>query len=127
MILTLDQYRSGLLAQADSGGYDPGGYVVWEFEGTYYLSDFSHCSCYDTFTSLCGGGIGDYYEKGTPSFMWSGTKEELIAMAIKESDPAIPERKSDPEDYQYKYLMDVFKQIREHFKCQQDPVSTNAT
>jgi len=101
--MTGTQYENSVIAQDDSGGYDPGGYVAGIFNGVAFLSRFDHCSCYGTWTALQG--------KNGICLDWVGKPSELIEMAERIADPAIPERAADPQDYDYRYLVDVYKQI----------------
>ena len=105
------EWESSVIAQASSGGYDPSGWIAWVHDGRAYLSTYGHCSCYGTFTALCGGGISDYLEIGEPGFVWSGTPNQMVKLAKKKADPHRPDREADKEDYCYQYLMDVFDTI----------------
>lgn len=94
-----------VIAQADSGGYDPSGYVCYKFNDDYYISNFSHCSCYGTW-DVISPGDGDKY-----------TEAALINMAQKQLDPSWKEREIMKEDYDYQYLVDVYGQILDHFNA----------
>ena len=91
---------------------DESGWVACVFpDGKAAIGQYSHCSCYGTFDDLCGGSIGDWMENGTPSFTWSGTVAELVAMAERTADPAMPERAADPSDYDYDHLVECYRQV----------------
>lgn len=112
-ITNRDEYASSVIAQADSGGYDPSGYVAVVKDGQAALSSFGHCSCYGTWEALCGGGISDYFQEGQPDWDWTGTVDELVAMAREGLDPDLPQRKIGASDYNSGYLTDVYRQILE--------------
>lgn len=85
--------------------------------------EYGHCSCYDTWTALNGGGISDYYDSGDEnppdrefSTRWSGTKAQLLKLIKKKTDPEYEDRIASPEDYDYDHLMKVYDQIEKYFE-----------
>lgn len=117
-ITTYNKYTASIIAQSDSGGYDPSGYVAVVDGEDAALSSFSHCSCFGTWESLTGGGISSSHYSGEyePNWDWVGTVDELVHMAKNELDPSFPERKIDSSDYHSSYLMNVYQQILEWAK-----------
>src|SRR4051812_9651646 len=113
MINSNEEFRECTIAQADSGGYDPSGYVVVVKEDWAGLAKFSHCSCYGTWTSITGGNYN--CSGGEASWSWVGTPSELLQMAIQGADPGMSGRESDPKDYDHGYLADVYSQVKKHF------------
>jgi hypothetical protein len=110
------EWMSFIIAQADSGGYDPSGYVVWEINGIYYFGNYSHCSCYDTFGDLCA--TGDYSRESTvgePGYIWCGFKDALIDLAKRRADPHLPHLASNKKDHDYSILRDLYKQVLKYF------------
>lgn len=106
-----DQFQKCIIAQADSGGYDPMGWLAVVLGNDAALASFSHCSCYGTWESLCGGGVSDYFEQGDPSWDWEGTIGELVDMARRRADPAMPDRTIDERDYDGGYLDQVYTEV----------------
>lgn len=47
-----DQWYDCIIAQDDDFDYSESGWVAFHYEGGYYLAQYSHCSCYDTFEAL---------------------------------------------------------------------------
>ncbi len=95
--MTGKEFRDSLIAQDDSGGYDQSGWVACVVRRPGFtfavLSSFGHCSCYDTWSSLSGGGISDYFpddQETNPSFEWIGSVEELLEMARTKQEPGAP-------------------------------------
>ena len=99
--------------------YSDSGWICWHVGSTFYLAQFSHCSCYGTWESLAGEkGEGywdendDFIQQGRPEAAWAGTYNELLLMASKGIDPCLPDRTADPEDYDYAQLIDCYRQIQ---------------
>lgn len=112
MHITNDAFRAAVIAQDDDKDYDEFGWVACVFpNGQAAIGQYGHCSCYGTFEALCAGGIGDYFEAGNAVFTWVGTVSELVAMARRKADPAIPHRESIPEDYDHDHLIAVYEQV----------------
>jgi len=109
---TKDEFEEFTIAQADDEDYQESGYVAAVRDGVAYLSSYSHCSCYGTFDALCGGGISDWFdEEGDPQWDWTGSVDELVAMAKRCADPSMPEREATSGDCDYDHLQDVYNQI----------------
>ena len=102
---SLKQGGRNVIAQSDDEDYSECGWVCYEHDGTMHLANYSHCSCYGTWTVIDDGG--------GPS--WSGTREELIALVRGNRDPDMPERRSTPGDSDYKHLQAVYAELRKHF------------
>jgi hypothetical protein len=112
--ITEKLFRESTIAQKDDEYYSESGYVAFILpDGRAALASYSHCSCYGTFESLCDGGISDYFEEGDVSPQWIGAVNELVAMAERCADPAIPTRTAIEADYDYEKLKDVYRQIIE--------------
>ena len=105
------EFDAAVIAQDDDNDYSESGWVAWVVGDAAYLGSYSHCSCYGTFDALCGAGVGDYIDEGTPRAEWTGTVEELVAMAVRKADPNMPERTSDTKDCDYDHLMNVYGQV----------------
>jgi hypothetical protein len=104
-IRTNDEFRNAIIAQDDSGGYDPGGYVVVSDGKRYAIARFGHCSCYGTWTALS--------DKSGVIWDWEGSLRELLKLARNKMDPhcSIGSRKANEEDYDYCYLMSCYTQV----------------
>ena len=94
------------IAQNDSGGYDPGGYIVVTDGITAAIARFGHCSCFGTYTALKG-------KDSKLHFDWTGSVAELVKMARYKLDPhySLGSRKANPEDYDYGYLMACYQDV----------------
>lgn len=112
--MTREEFEASIIGQDDDEDYDESGYVAGVLpEGVAYIGRYSHCSCYGTFESLCGGGVSDSYTEGTPTFDWSGDPDEMVRMANRKADPAMPIRSANPADHDYDHLCKVYEQILE--------------
>ena len=113
--MTPKQMSEWTIAQKDDEDYQESGYIALKIsDEECYLSNYSHCSCYGTFTCLAGGGISEYYEQDQVAelqFIWKGTWQELVAMAKRKADPHVPTLTAREADYDYTHLMDVYGQI----------------
>lgn len=108
------EFRAAVIAQ--EGGdepYEASGYVVVRIDDWCAIGAYGHCSCYDTWASLTGGGISDSEGPNHPVWTWQGTYAELIDMAGRCADPAMPDRTATPEDYDYQELVTVYKRVLE--------------
>ena len=80
--------------------YGNSGYLAWvDHNGKARIGFFSHCSCYDTWGALDGA--------------WSGTLDELVAMAKRCADPAMPEREAGVSDCDRPMLVECYKGVLE--------------
>jgi hypothetical protein len=111
-----DLFHESIIAQDDDKDYSGSGYVAVCIGDWCAISPYSHCSCFDTWASLTGGGIGDDEGPGDPSWSWTGTPDELLAMAHRVADPAIPDRDADPDDCDYDHLCEMYRQVIAHFE-----------
>lgn len=118
MIYDEDDFRKHTIAQADSGGYDPSGYVAVVKDNWAAIASFGHCSCYGTWTALTGGGINTP-GNSQPNWSWIGTPAELLSLAVNNEDYGMKGRSVQTEDYLYGYLSGLYGQIREHYKMDQ--------
>ena len=116
-VITEEIFHDSIIAQDDCVDYSEQGWVAVIIAGVAYLTDYSHCSCYGTWTSI---GAGDYSSEEVNSlpsnwYKWSGTVDELIDMAKRNADPAIPERSIQDDDSKCycgkDHLKEVYKQI----------------
>lgn len=81
--------------------YEGTGWIVGKYEGDeYFISSYSHCSCYGTWDPEASG----YQE-------WTGNLEDLLKMARERRDPLMPERTITPEDCDYDALVDLYGQV----------------
>jgi hypothetical protein len=109
-----EKFQACIIAQDDDNDYDESGYVAVVDGDFAAISRYGHCSCYGTWTAICGGGVCS--DGGTPNWDWTGTVLELIDMAERCADPALPARTADPKDYDYDHLVNVYTQIKEWVK-----------
>ena len=112
MELTGHEFRQSIWSQHDSGGYGPSGWLCGVHGKIAYIAQFSHCSCYGTWEAVVGADLDDYgdsVEKFDPD--WTGTLDELMVMADRQLDPAMPSRKIDGEDWDAAYLMAMYDEV----------------
>lgn len=109
-------FINNIIAQSDNDDWQESGWVCWKHNDTYYLSRYSHCSCYGTYEALSDNDSGyscfDISHISNLSYSWSGTREELLNMAQNKLDPDMSGREALPEDYDYQHLMNVYSQIQ---------------
>lgn len=110
--MTNEEFYKTVIAQDDDCDYSESGYVAGVLpDGTAYLAYYSHCSCYGTWTSICGG---DWAGGGSePNWLWRGSIESLVDMARRIADPAMPDRAANENDYDHDHLVAVYNQILE--------------
>lgn len=120
--LTGNQFRTAVIVQDDDYAYQESRYfaAVFAFGGVdvAVIGQYSHCSCYDTWVSICGGGISDYFEGDSiqePKFDWIGSVPALLDMARRNADPSLPQRTAVAEDSDYDYLTAMYTQVIEYF------------
>lgn len=111
MKMTRQQFEESVVAQDDDNDYSESGYVAGVFNGVAYIASYGHYSCYGTFDDLCGGGISDTFSEGNAAMSWTGTPDEMVAMARRMADPDMPEREADKSDYHYDHLQSVYAEI----------------
>jgi hypothetical protein len=111
--MTRDEFEAAIIAQDDDKDYSESGWVAWVIGDKAYLGRYSHCSCFDTFDALCGGGISDHFDEGAVICDWHGTVAELIDLAIRRADPAFPTRAANERDYDWDHLLAVYSQVLE--------------
>ena len=108
--LTRDEFNNAIVAQDDDNDYSESGYVVLRVNNTYYIAQYSHCSCYGTYDALCNGGVNDDGD-GTVRTLWAGSKMRLLHMAKELRDPSMPDRYANEKDYDYDHLCAVYEQV----------------
>ncbi len=85
--------------ESDDESYSASGWVACVNGEKAEMSAFSHCSCYDTWDGLGAS--------------WTGTVDEMLSMAKEELCPVMPSRKLNSDDYDYNYVIGLYKQIIE--------------
>jgi hypothetical protein len=106
-------FEESIIAQDDDCDYSESGWVAVVVDNWAALTKYGHCSCYDTWASITGGGISDDEGPDDPHWDWIGTPDELVNLAKGRLDPALPNRVASTEDYDYDHLMKVYDQILE--------------
>lgn len=106
-----DLFQKSIIAQDDDGDYSESGWVAVVVGDWAALTKYGHCSCYDTWASITGGGISDDEGPDQPHWDWSGNVTDLVRMAENKTDPALPGRLASEEDYDYDHLMKVYEQV----------------
>lgn len=106
-------FQASIVAQDDDRDYQESGWVAVVVGNWAALTKYGHCSCYDTWASITGGGVSDDEGPDEPRWDWTGTPEELVELAVSKSDPALKGRTVSEEDYDYDHLMNVYTQIIE--------------
>jgi hypothetical protein len=104
-------FRQSTIAQDDDNDYDESGWVAVVVGDWAALTRYGHCSCFDTWASITGGGISDSEGPNEPSWDWVGTPDGLVALAKAKGDPALSGREAGPDDYDYDHLMKVYEQV----------------
>ena len=94
------------IVRDDTDPYGDYGYLAVKSGDTFGITQFSHCSCYDTW---CYQSL----EKGT---QWMGTREEIQAIVDTETYYVLPGRKCDPADFGYPKLMELYLAISKWLK-----------
>jgi hypothetical protein len=119
-MVTSDNFETLVVAQDDDNDYDESGWVAVVDGEDAYLAQYSHCSCYGTWTSLCGGSYSKHVSD-LPSnwYVWKGTRKELVEMATRKADPAVPEREIQGSDCDGDHLCAVYEQVvsKQHEIC----------
>jgi len=115
-ISTVEQFQEAIIAQHDDNDYDQSGYVVVVKDGIAAISRYGHCSCYDTWCDLTGGGVSDRQGPNPPRWDWTGSLDQLKNMAVNKLDPSMPDRIADSNDYDYDHLMAVYEQVISWFE-----------
>lgn len=108
-------FNRSIIAQHDDQDYEESGYVAVVVGNWAALSMYNHCSCYGTWESLTGECHND------PHWDWTGTVDEMIALAKAKRDPFMPDREANKDDYEYDHLIEVYKQIVEWDKNGRKP------
>jgi len=103
-----EDFEKHIIGKDDCCDYSESGYVAVYKNGEAALTRYSHCSCYGTWTDIMN-------TDGVNRFDWCGTIEELVDMANRIADPAIPERNAITDDYDYEHLVNTYKQILEWY------------
>lgn len=97
------------IAQDDDNDYAESGYIAIYDGRKFAIARYSHCSCFETWTSL-NGNVGNGI-----TWDWIGTKRQVLKMARDKLDPhsTLGSRKADEKDCDYDHLMNVYQQIIE--------------
>lgn len=114
MSYELNQMLEGrVIAQHDDQDWEESGYVVWYWGDIFRIDAYSHCSCYGTWTSIFGRSVSENADKSPDSYrsLWQGSADDLVAMAKRCSDPAMPERVADVKDSDFDHLQGVYEQV----------------
>jgi len=106
-----DLFRQSIVAQDDDCDYSESGWVAVVVGDWAALTKYGHCSCYDTWADITGGGISDNEGPEEPRWDWQGTVDGLVRLAKNKLDPALTDRVASTEDYDYDHLMKVYEQI----------------
>lgn len=115
MKINRKHFEKHIIAQHDDEDYSESGYAVTvdgDHAGIFW---YSHCSCYGTWGAISGND--DYSWDNTPppdrdvKPVWEGTVAELVSLASRKADPAMPERAAMEEDSDYDHLMNVYGQV----------------
>ena len=115
-MITQDTFGDCIIAQDDDNDYDESGWIALVDGDEAYLASYSHCSCFGTWTALRGESY-DYDNaldrNGLPAnwYVWTGTRKELIELAKRKADPAVPDREAQVGDCDYDHLMKVYEMI----------------
>ena len=113
-MITRANYGELTVAQSDDCDYEESGWIALVDGDDAYLAQYGHCSCYGTWTALCGHTWrDDCSDDFLPAnwYVWQGTKQEMIELARCKADPAVPNREAQPDDCDYDHLMEVYKQL----------------
>lgn len=106
-------FSSSIIGQHDDEDYSESGYVAVRVGDWCAIAAYGHCSCYDTWTDITGGDISDDMGSGPIKWDWQGTYAELLDMARRVADPAMPERDANPDDSDYDHLVEMYRQVLE--------------
>lgn len=114
-IETRDKFKQCIIAQGDSNEmYENSGYVAVVDGKFAAIARFGHCSCYGTWTSICGGGItSGGCDTGEPVWDWKGTVAQLVKLAKVKADFNLPGRTVNDDDCDSQYLLETYRQIVE--------------
>ena len=104
IIWTPAELASATIAQDGDDDYESSGYIVARRGEQVGIARYSHNSCYDTFDVLANTD-GEWERSGRISWLWVGPLPELVTMAKRRADPALPERAANPKDYDYDHLI----------------------
>lgn len=111
-IKSRDDLMKLMIAQDDDNDYSESGYIVVTDGKNAGIANYSHCSCYGTWTSLSE-------KDGAIHWNWTGSLRQLKNMAIEGLDPnnSLPgKRKAVPDDCDYDHLMTVYQQVIKWFE-----------
>lgn len=106
-----EEFRAAVIAQDDDNDYSESGFVAVRIDDWCAIARYGHCSCYDTWSAITGGGTSDHEGPNEPRWDWQGTYAQLLDMAARKADPSMPDRECSPEDCDYDHLMKVYDQI----------------
>jgi hypothetical protein len=95
-------------AQDDDNDYSESGYVAVVKDSRAAIAAYGHNSCFGTWTAIYDPTFDGNMEA---RWEWEGTIDELVAMAKRGADPAMPERAAQPDDYDYEHLVKMYSQV----------------
>ena len=107
-----DKFLDHVIAQDDDNDCEENGWVAVVIGDWAALTSYGHCSCYDTWASITGGGAG-IEPRHDPKWDWTGTVSDLVKLARETRDPVMPDRAMDEKDCDFDRLMKVYAQIIE--------------
>jgi hypothetical protein len=103
-IKTREDLFSLAIAQDDDCDYEESGYIVVADDKKAAIAQYSHCSCYGTWTAMT--------KDSKIIWEWIGPIKDLIQMAKKKIDPHSPwERIASQQDSDYDHLMNCYDQV----------------
>lgn len=108
---TRKEFHKATIAQDDDNDYEESGWVALVLGPDAALARYSHCSCYGTFTSLCGGGINNDIEEGEVTWEWMGSVNDLVMLAAGRRDPIFPQREVVESDRDGDHLLKCYDQV----------------
>ena len=117
--MTGDEFQRSIVGQKDDEDYQEDGWVVCRVKrgDNFYglVTRYGHCSCYDTWASICGGGISDYYpseQTMQPIFDWVGTWDGLLRLAREGVNPRTGKPISESvDDWECRWLKETYEQV----------------
>lgn len=109
------KYINVLHQEWNQDSYSACGWALTKAGDTYYLSPYSHCSCYGTWDEITSPVYPDNEYKAQVKYqvryIWGGDFEELVEMASKKLDPHLPDRQISVGDYDFDYIYNMYKWI----------------
>lgn len=110
-----------------SGCYERSGWRLYKIDKLYYITYFSHCSCYDTWEEItiseCISGKDDYRPsyKYRLAYLWKGDAKQTLEFARNRLDPHIHDREISSRDSGFESLYKMYKWIESNVKMPVEP------